>query len=195
MRITQVATWMLCVTGLQLPCSNLQMATIFMFLLSVFKTNAEHIFSILKYASENMIKPSHKMKSSIKRYDITEETTKNNAICEVNAGPTCKATFLANSGTTNPSCSMYLVSVTISRNWGSKLTRYLISLWLPSAKTERRILQWTQSDAKGKIREHKIGARAKKFHFFWNGKACEGKNSVVMLDLHLLKKVVLLTNG
>lgn len=37
---------------------------------------------------------------------------------------TCRATFLANSGTENPSCSMYLVSDMISVNCGSKSTKY-----------------------------------------------------------------------
>ena len=44
---------------------------------------------------------------------------------------TCKATFLASSGTEKPSCSRYLVSVMISASSGEKSTTYCRAMWEP----------------------------------------------------------------
>lgn len=49
---------------------------------------------------------------------------------------TCNATFLANSGTENPSISIYFVSAMISASLGSKSTTYFISAGLPVVRKQ-----------------------------------------------------------
>ena len=65
---------------------------------------------------------------------ITLSTFKTKTYFIITKNNTCKATFLPSSGTGNPSCSIYLVSVIISPRSGSKSTRYLITMWFPAAK-------------------------------------------------------------